>query len=206
MDNEKNIKDELFFIIKRINELSEKERKDIIDIGSKAHNKDISDLWNYIIDADKQSKFTSISIMGYDNKYLVSHAIIGERLIFYDNNKNLDNNFSNFIKLRTAYVDAVFTNPIFQNKGYAKILMKKVLEVIYDYNFDLGALETNYIKLYEYIGFERWNGNLYGIDFSNNIIETPEAKGHVMIYKFNKSKFLNINNNLLILKQSSRIW
>lgn len=84
--------------------------------------------------------------------------------------------------------------------------MKKVVEVIYDYNFDLGALETNYIKLYEYIGFEKWSGNLYGIDFSNNIIETPEAKGHVMIYKFNKSKFLNINNNLLILKQSSRIW
>jgi aminoglycoside 2'-N-acetyltransferase I len=206
MDNEKNIKDELFFIIKRITELSEKERKDIIDIGSKAHNNDISDLWNYIIDGDKQSKFTSISIMVYNNKCLVSHAIIGERIIFYDDNKNLNNNFSNFMKLRSAYVDAVFTNPIFQNKGYAKILMKKVVEVMYEYNFDLGALETYYIKLYEYVGFEKWNGSLYGIDFSNKIIETPEANGHVMIYKFNKSNFLDINNNLLILKQSSRIW
>lgn len=206
MDNEKNIKDELFFIVKRITELTEKEREDIIDIGSKAHNKDISDLWSYIVDGDEQSKFISISIICYNNKCLVSHAIIGERLIFYDNNKNLNNNFSNFMKLRSAYVDAVFTNPIFQHKGYAKRLMKKVVEVMYDYNFDLGALETDYIKLYEYVGFENWKGNLYGIDFSNNIIETPEAKGHVMIYKFNKSNFLDINNNLLILNQSSRIW
>ena len=98
--------------------------------------------------------------------------------------------------LRTAYVELVATAQGFRNRGIGARVMRKVAEVAVNESYELAALCPADTDLYLYLGWERWQGQLY-IRVSQErskedrtLIATPEER--IMILKLPRTPFLDL--------------
>lgn len=105
--------------------------------------------------------------------------------------------------LRTAYVEAVATDPAYQRRGFGSAIMQRLLsEVIH---FDLAALcpSDDGQSLYRRLGWERWIGPL-SIRRGSEIIETPDES--IMIHRLPGTPHLDLTGSLSAEWRPGELW
>jgi aminoglycoside 2'-N-acetyltransferase I len=109
-----------------------------------------------------------VHVIGRLDGRMVSHAMWVGRLLQAGNRP----------PLRTAYVEAVATDPAFARRGFAsQVLRRLALEIRAD---DLGALSPAGETLYARLGWELWRGPLF-IRTDHGLEPTPDES--VMILR-----------------------
>ena len=83
-----------------------------------------------------------LHVLAYDEGQLVGHAVVTTRWLQPDN----------LSLLKTAYVDAVATDPAYQGQGIGSSVMRHLASVIQDY--ELACLETERVYFYAQLGWE----------------------------------------------------
>ena len=105
--------------------------------------------------------------------------------------------------LRTAYVEAVATDPAHERRGLASAVMRTLVSRVG--TFQLAALcpSDRGQALYSRLGWETWIGPL-SIRRGANVIETPEES--VMIYRVPWSPPLNLAEPLSAEWRPGELW
>jgi aminoglycoside 2'-N-acetyltransferase I len=99
------------------------QRQAIIDLCTAAYGEDFSDIFEALPG--------TVHVLGYHAGVLVSHAAWVTRWL----------QPSGLPPLRTAYVEAVATDPAHQDKGYASAVMRHLAGQLDDYDlYDLAGL------------------------------------------------------------------
>jgi aminoglycoside 2'-N-acetyltransferase I len=148
--------------------LSETDRKSIIALCNRAYGEDIEPLFNTFVGATH--------VLGYHNGLLMSHALWVTRYL----------QVGNAPFLRTAYIEAVATDPAYRNRGFATAIMKCIANEIQDY--ELAALSPSSVAFYERLGWELWRGPLF-IRTENGLFSSPDEE-QVMILRLPKTPLL----------------
>ncbi|MEP7189711.1 MAG: GNAT family N-acetyltransferase [Roseiflexaceae bacterium] len=141
-------------------DLNPTQRAEIVELCSRAYSEDFSSVVQLPDDQPIHS-------LAYLNGNLVSHALWFTRLLDY-----------NGIPLQSAYVEAVATEPAYQGRGYASILLRHLARAITAY--DIGALSPSDPAFYARLGWELWRGSLF-VAAEAEIAPTPEYR--VMILR-----------------------
>jgi GNAT superfamily N-acetyltransferase len=166
--------------------LTDAERSSVIDVCIAAHsNDDFKNLFTYIPSGGRH-------FLAYRSSELVSHAVVTTRWAQPEGHE----------VLRTAYVDAVSTLPVYQSQGYASVTMRQLAADIGDY--EIGCLQTDRPTFYERLGWEVWHGPLAGRSEQGSI-PTPDQRG-VMVLRLPRTPLLDIEMELTIECQPERIW
>lgn len=105
--------------------------------------------------------------------------------------------------LRTAYVEAVATDPLHQRRGFASAVMRALVTRVA--TFQLAALcpSDHGQTLYNRLGWETWIGPL-SIRQGADVIETPEES--VMVYRLPGSPSLNLAEPLSAEWRPGELW
>jgi aminoglycoside 2'-N-acetyltransferase I len=105
--------------------------------------------------------------------------------------------------LRTAYVEAVATDPVHERRGFASAVMPTLVSRVG--TFQLAALcpSDRGQALYSRLGWETWIGPL-SIREDADVIETPEES--VMIYRLPWSPPLNLAEPLSAEWRPGELW
>jgi GNAT superfamily N-acetyltransferase len=119
-------------------------REGIVGVCSRAYadnpSQDFTNLFvEYVTD--------SMHVMAFEGEVLVAHACYATRWLEPEG----------FEPLRTAYVDAVATEPDLQRRGIGRAVMQRLAEEASGYQ--LNALSSDEaVDFYERLGWERWQG------------------------------------------------
>lgn len=105
--------------------------------------------------------------------------------------------------LRTAFVDAVATDPAAQHRGVATAVMRRLGESLPDY--EIGCLQTDIPDFYARVGWERWTGALAGRRDNGTLVPTSDQRG-VMVLRLPATRTLALDGLLTIECQPDRIW
>jgi aminoglycoside 2'-N-acetyltransferase I len=170
----------------RTEDLTSETRADIVQVCVEAHQEqDFKNLFSYI--PSGASHF-----LGYRDDKVVSHAMVTTRWL----------QMEDFPVLKTAYVDAVATLPVYQGQGFGSAVMRQLANGIEDHV--IACLETERITFYERLGWELWLGPLAGRK-GGELIPTPGQTG-IMILRSSQTPQLDLNTALSIECQEDRIW
>jgi len=162
-------------------------RASIIDLCIAAHQEeDFKNLFNYV-------PAGGLHFLAYREKQLVTHAMVTTRWL----------QPQGLPLLKTAYMDAVATLPIYQAQGYGSAVMRHLASEI-DGEYVIACLETERVAFYERLGWQLWRGPLAGRS-DQGLIPTPEQKG-IMILRLSQTPALDLDSLLTIERQSERIW
>lgn len=131
-------------------------------------------------------------ILGYHQDNLVSHALWVTRWLQVDDAPTL----------RTAYVEAVATEPTYQRRGFATAIMQRVAQEIQD--FDLAALSPFSAEYYQRLGWELWRGPLF-IRQDGALISTPDDE-EVMIMRLPNTPPFELNARLSAEWREGELW
>lgn len=165
-------------------DLGEAERSVIVGLCTEAHQVDFGTLFSFL-------PSDGLHILAYDDQKLVSHAVVTTRWLQPDN----------LPLLKTAYVDAVATDPAYQGQGIGSSVMRHLASVIQDY--ELACLETERVSFYAQVGWEEWRGPLAGRK-GTELLPTPDQKG-IMILRLARTPHLDLNSSLTV-EYDGRIW
>lgn len=167
-------------------ELDADTRAAIIQLCIAAHQEaDFNNLFSYIPAGGRH-------FLAYRAGELVSHAVVTTRWL-----QPADQPL-----LKTAYVDAVATLPLYQGQGYGSGVMEHLAENIADY--EIACLETDIPAFYAQLGWELWRGPLNGRS-EHGLIPTPAQTG-IMILRLARTPILDLDGALTIECQGGRIW
>ena len=105
--------------------------------------------------------------------------------------------------LRTAYVEWVATDPVYQRRGYASAIMRTLIGAIED--FQLAALSTwdSGQSLYARLGWESWRGPLF-IRGPAGLLATPGET--VMVHRLARSPELCLDDSLSAEWREGELW
>ena len=105
--------------------------------------------------------------------------------------------------LRTAYVEAVATDPGWQGRGFATAVMRTLLSEAFA--FELAALSPSDRgqSLYVRLGWQPWTGPLF-IREESGLIETPDEG--IMIHRLPGSPPLNPGDPLSAEWRPGELW
>ena len=169
----------------RTEELNADTRASIIHVCKTAHQEEeFTHLFSYIPSG-------GIHVLAYREHELVSHAVATTRWL---QPKGLP-------LLRTAYIDAVATLPVYQGQGIGSTLMRHLATVLAD--FEMACLQTERVSFYARVGWEVWRGPLAGRR-ATELLPTPDQKG-VMILRLARTPPLDVES-LLVIEYDGRIW
>lgn len=174
-------------ISSRTEQLPEEIRNAIVELCVAAHQ-----------EADFRNLFTYVPSGGwhfiaYRENSLVSHAMVTTRWLHPEGHP----------PLKTAYVDAVATLPVYQGQGYGSAVMRRLAAEI-DPEYAIACLETEQNSFYERLGWQTWRGPLAGRNGSN-VVPTPEQHG-IMVLHLSQTPALDFDSMLTIECQPGRIW
>jgi aminoglycoside 2'-N-acetyltransferase I len=171
----------------RTEDLTHDVRASVIRLCIAAHdNEDFANLFTFIPSGGRH-------FLGYRGPNLVSHAVVTTRWAQPDGHP----------VLKTAFVDAVSTEPADQGRGSASAVMRRLAGSIDDY--EIGCLQTDIPRFYERLGWELWRGALGGRAEDGTLLPTPEQHG-VMVLRIPSTPGVNLDGLLTIEQQPSRIW
>jgi aminoglycoside 2'-N-acetyltransferase I len=105
--------------------------------------------------------------------------------------------------LKTAYVDAVSTLPIYQGQGYGSAVMRGLAGEI-EAEYMIACLETDKEGFYKRLGWQTWRGPLAGRK-EGELVPTPQHHG-IMVLRLSQSPALDLDAMLTIECQPGRIW
>lgn len=173
----------LFVKIIDSNALSEQEHSEILELCSRAYQRDFKPFLDTFNDA--------IHILGRYQDILVTHALWVTRWL----------QCVELPTLRTAYVEAVATDERYRRQGFASAIMKRVAEETSQ--FDLGALCTGSPDFYARLGWQLWQGPLF-IRAKEGLIATPNEQ--VMILFMPNTPVLNLDSPLSAEWREGELW
>lgn len=169
----------------RTPELTAEDRAAIIQVCFDAtQEEDFKNLFSYFSD--------SLHVIGSLNGQIVSHAVASTRWLQPEN----------LPLLKTAYIDAVATDPRFQRRGYNSAVMRHLAEAIAE-DYEIACLETEICGYYARLGWEEWRGALAGRG-ENGLVPTPDQTG-IMILRLPRTSELNLDDSLIV-EIEGRIW
>jgi aminoglycoside 2'-N-acetyltransferase I len=162
-------------------------RAEIVQLCIAAHQEeDFKNLFSYV-------PVGGWHFLAYHHDQVVSHAMVTTRWLQPAGHE----------LLRTAYVDAVATLPIYQGQGYGSTVMRQLAAEI-DHEYEIACLETERETFYERLGWQSWRGPLAGRGMKG-LIPTPEQQG-IMILRLSQTPELDLDSMLTIESQTGRIW
>jgi aminoglycoside 2'-N-acetyltransferase I len=103
--------------------------------------------------------------------------------------------------LRTAYVEAVATEPACQRRGYATALLRRLADEVQDY--DLAALAPSDETFYARLGWEVWRGPLL-IRRGRVLEATPDET--VMVLRLPRTPGLDLDEPLSAEWRRGELW
>ena len=122
-------------------DLSSTDRAAVIDLCSRAFETDFAPLFNTFHEPTH--------VLAKLDGVLVSHALWVTRWL----------QAGSGLLLRTAFVEAVATDPAYQGRGYSTQVMQTLQAAIADY--DLAGLSTGRPGFYARLGWQSWRGPLF---------------------------------------------
>lgn len=131
-------------------------------------------------------------VLGWIDGELASHASWVERELAPGSGK----------PLRSAYVEAVATAAIWQRRGYASEVLKRLVLKVAD-SFELAALSPSDAGFYERLGWERWRGPL-AIRSVHGLIATPGED--VMIRRLPRTPDIDLDSLLTAEWREGELW
>ena len=134
-------------------ELSPAERAEIVDLCTRAFNEDFSSLFFFVDSGDH--------VLARLEGRLVGHAVWGTRWLQPEGGA----------PLRTAYVDAVASDPGLWSRGVGSAVMRRLAEETAGYQ--LRGLSTDRPAFYQRLGWERWMGPR-GVRTEDGVALTPD--------------------------------
>jgi len=167
-------------------ELSSALRAEIIRVCIAAHEEDdFQNLFSYIPAGGRH-------FLTFRGDELVSHAVVTTRWLQPEGHP----------LLKTAYVDAVATEPKYQGHGHSSAVMRTLAQSIDDYA--IACLETDIPGFYTRLGWEVWRGRLAGRESDGQIVPTPEQTG-ILILRLPHTPALDLDS-LLTIEIDGRVW
>ncbi len=103
--------------------------------------------------------------------------------------------------LRTAYIEAVATEPALQRRGIGGSLMRRLVGEIRTY--ELGGLCPNCPDFYSWSGWETWRGPL-AIRTDDGLMETPNE--HVMVQRTPLTPEIDLDTRLTAEWRPGEVW
>ena len=100
---------------------------------------------------------------------IVSHASVVARELHVDG-----------VPLRTAYVEAVATDPVRQRQGLGTQVMRSVGDFIDGGEWQVAALGTGSQAFYERLGWSVWRGPSF-VRTADGDVATPDEDGYIMV-------------------------
>jgi aminoglycoside 2'-N-acetyltransferase I len=174
-------------IFSKTEDLDAATRTAIIDLCIEAHQEDdFKNLFSYVPSGGLHS-------LAFQDAHLVSHAMVTTRWLQPEG----------LPLLKTAYIDAVATLPVYRGQGHGSALMRHLAGKI-DGDYVIACLETERVEFYQWLGWEIWRGPLAGRS-EQGLIPTPEQNG-IMILRLSQTPVLNLDSTLTIECQGERIW
>jgi len=176
----------MFVTFARTEALDAATRAAIVQVCIAAHQEeDFQHLFDYIPAGGRH-------FLAYRGEEVVSHAVVTTRWL----------QPAALPILKTAYIDAVSTLPLYQGQGYGSAVMRCLVQNIDDY--EIAGLETDRPSFYTRLGWEVWRGPLAGRS-EQGLVPTPEQKG-IMILRLARTPALNLDAMLTVECQTGRIW
>ena len=166
-------------------ELPRRMRADILALCERAYAEDL--------EAQFRSFVEPVHVVGVLDERVVSHAMWVTRWLAP----------ANADPLRTAYVEAVATEPELQGRGHASLLMRRLIAEIQ--GFDLAALSPSDAGegLYQRVGFEVWRGPLF-IRTAHGLEATPDER--VMVRRLPRTPRLDLDAALSAEWRDGEVW
>lgn len=103
--------------------------------------------------------------------------------------------------LRTAYVEAVATEPAYQGRGFASALMRHLVTQVQAY--DLAALGPSDPAFYTRLGWQLWRGPLF-VRTARGVELTPGER--VMVHALPNSLPLDLDAPISVEWRPGEIW
>ena len=167
--------------------LTAAQRSAVIDVCITAHDKEE---YEHLF---KQIPSGGRHFLAYRGEELVSHAVVTTRWAQPEGHQ----------ALRTAFVDAVSTLPMYQGRGYGSATMSRLASEVGDY--EIGCLQTDQeVAFYERLGWELWLGSLAGRG-DDGLVPTPQQRG-VMVLRLPRTPPIDLAAPLTIECQPGRVW
>jgi aminoglycoside 2'-N-acetyltransferase I len=163
--------------------LTPAEREEIVALCNRAYEEDLEPLF--------ETFDGGTHVLGSLSGLIVSHAMWVTRWLQPGDGP----------LLRAAYVEMVATDPPFQRRGYASLVMSRLAEAIVD--FDLGGLCPALPLMYARLGWEFWRGPLF-IRRADRLIPTPDED--VMILRLPRTPPLDLEAPLSVEWREGELW
>jgi len=176
-------KPDLTITIKKGDSLSRVEYKEILDLGTRGFEEDYAPFL--------QTFQAPVHVLGRVEGILVSHALWITRWMQIEDGPYL----------RTAYVEGVVTEGAYRRCGYASAVMTALAGQIDDY--DLGGLSPAETSLYARLGWEYWQGPLYGRRGNQKILIPCEV---AMILRTPNTPSLDLTAPASIEWREGEVW
>ena len=165
--------------------LSAAARDDILRLCTAAYEEDFAP---YLVYPEP------VHVLGYRGEALVSHALWVTRWL----------QAGSAAPRRTAYVEAVATDPMLQGRGFGTQVMINIAEIISE-NHRLGALGTGSFHFYERLGWQRWRGPS-GVRTPAGVERTSEDDGFIMVLLTEASMHLDLSGLITCDWRPGDVW
>jgi aminoglycoside 2'-N-acetyltransferase I len=106
--------------------------------------------------------------------------------------------------VRTAYVEAVATDPDQQGRGLGTRVMREVTSYIQE-RFELGALGTGSHYFYERLGWLRWRGPT-SVRTDDGTHRTPDEDGYILVLPTASSPHLDLTAPITCESRPGDVW
>jgi aminoglycoside 2'-N-acetyltransferase I len=171
--------------------------REVVEPGSPALHAEVLELCNVAYGVDLTDLLRSLGpgahVLIRDDERLVSHAMWVTRWVQIDNGP----------LLRTAYVEAVATDPAYRNLGLASRVMRRLVAEI-PRELDIAALSPATISLYERLGWRAWLGPLRVRMPDGSTVATPDEV--VMVYELEGRPRVDVRRPISIEWRPGEVW
>jgi len=184
----------LRLVLCRTGDLSAADKQSITTLCSRAFHEDFSSLFTYITDCAHLLAYLDgpSGPATADDGNLIGHASWSTRWLQPE---------SEDAPLRTAYVDAVATDPAFWGCGVGSAVMTRFAAETQD--FALGGLSTTVEGFYAPLGWERWRGQT-AMRAADGLVYTPDEC--VMILRTPLTPPLDLDALLTVEPRGGQPW
>ena len=158
-------------------------RDAIVAMCTRAFAQDFGNLFDFVSD--------SMHVLAYHDDMLIGHACWAARWL----------QPAGYAPIRTAYVDAVATDPGYQGRGVGSAVIRRLIQEIQPY--DLGGLSTRRVSFYTLLGWERWRGPT-AMRVSGDLVPTPDDT--VMILRTPTTPPLDTTTLLIADYRAGQAW
>lgn len=164
-------------------QLAPDDKKEIVELCTRAFEEDFSSLFHFVQSCDH--------VLARLGGRLVGHAVWSTRWLQPEGSA----------ALRTAYVDAVATDPALWRSGVGRAVMGRLADEVRGY--DIGGLSTGVPAFYERLGWVRWLGPT-GVRTESCVVPTPEET--IMILRTPRTPALDLRSLLTVEWRDGEPW